>query len=217
MSSVHAIILPGGGYQGHAPHEAEPVAAWLESLGLSASVFRYPLNTRHPGPLDAVRAEIAARRAGGASRVGAVGFSAGGHLAGHAALASEPGDPGRPDFALLGYAISSMETDTYKPAQDVLLGPDASASLRRRTSLDRLAHPGAPPFFIWHTAEDIYVPPEHSYRLAASLAAHGVVHTLHVFEHGPHSLGLAIGAGETERWTQLAAAWLDEQSSGAGG
>ena len=217
MSSVHAIVLPGGGYQVHAPHEAEPVAAWLESVGLSATVFRYPLNTRHPGPLDAARAEVAARRAEGASRVGVVGFSAGGHLAGHAALAAQAGDPGRPDFALLGYAITSMETDTYKPAQDVLLGPDAPAGLRRSTSLDQLAHAGAPPFFIWHTAEDIYVPPEHTYRLAAALATHGVAHAVHVFERGPHSLGLATGSGETGRWTELAAAWLDEQSSGAGG
>ena len=123
MSSVHAIVLPGGGYQVHAPHEAEPVAAWLESLGLSASVFRYPLNTRHPGPLDAVRAEIAARRGDGASRVVAVGFCRRTSRR-HASLAGEPGDPGRPDFALLGYAITSMETDTYKRAQDVLLGPD---------------------------------------------------------------------------------------------
>src|SRR5258708_7992546 len=110
MLRVHAIVLPGGGYQVHAPHEAEPVAAWLESLGLSASVFRYPLNTRHPGPLDAVRAEIAARRAGGSSRVCAVAFSAGGHLAGHAALASSPGAPDRPHLAFLRYPISPMET-----------------------------------------------------------------------------------------------------------
>ena len=48
MPNSHAIVLPGGGYQVHAPHEAEPVAAWLESLGISASVFRYPLNTLHP-------------------------------------------------------------------------------------------------------------------------------------------------------------------------
>ena len=142
--------------------------------------FRCPLNTRHPAPLDAVRAEIAARRGDGAPRVGVVGFSAGGHLAGHAALASAPGGPGRPDFALLGYAITSMETDTYKPAQDVLLGPGAPAGLRRRTSLDRLIHRGAPPFFIWHTAEDVHVPPEHSYRLATALAAYSVAHTLHV-------------------------------------
>jgi acetyl esterase/lipase len=147
--------------------------------------------------------------------VGVVGFSAGGHLGGHAALTSEPGDPGRPDFALLGYAITSMETDTYKPAQDVLLGPEASASLRQQTSLDRLAHRGAPPFFVWHTAEDSYVPPEHSYRLATALAAHGVPHALHVFEHGQHSLGLAAGAGETERWTELAAAWIREHAARA--
>jgi acetyl esterase/lipase len=212
MQSSHAIVLPGGGYQVHAPHEAEPVAAWLESLGIPASVFRYPLNTRHPGPLNAVRAEIAGRRRQ-AAVVGVVGFSAGGHLAGQAALAGERGDPARPDFALLGYAITSMETDTYKPAQDLLLGPGASGQLRRQTSLDRLAHRGAPPFFIWHTAEDSYVPPEHSYRLAVGLAAHNVPHALHVFEHGQHSLGLAEGAGETERWKELAAVWLQEHTA----
>ena len=46
----------------------------------------------------------------------------------------------------------------------------------------------SPPFFLWHTAEDAYVPPEHTYRLAASLAAHGVPHTVHVFAHGPTAL-----------------------------
>ena len=34
--------------------------AWLESLGLGASVFRYPLHTRHPGPLAEVRADLIA-------------------------------------------------------------------------------------------------------------------------------------------------------------
>jgi hypothetical protein len=32
---------------------------------------------------------------------------------------------------------------------------------------------------------DAYVPPEHTYRLAASLAAHDVPHSAHVFAHGP--------------------------------
>jgi dipeptidyl aminopeptidase/acylaminoacyl peptidase len=66
----------------------------------------------------------------------------------------------------------------------------------------------APPFFIWHTAEDPYVPVEHSYRLAVALAAREVPHALHVFSQGPHSLGLAHGAGEPSIWTELAAAWL---------
>ena len=51
----HVIVLPGGGYRRHAPHEGEPVAAWLRGLGLEASVFAYPVLTRHPGVLDAVR------------------------------------------------------------------------------------------------------------------------------------------------------------------
>ena len=75
------IVLPGGGYAAHAPHEAEPIASWLTGLGIQASVFRYPLNVRHPVPLDALRAEIRRRRANGADRIGLIGFSAGGHLA----------------------------------------------------------------------------------------------------------------------------------------
>jgi hypothetical protein len=58
VASTHVIVLPGGGYAEHAPHEGEPVARWLTGTGLSASVFRYPLNVRHPAPLHAVRAEI---------------------------------------------------------------------------------------------------------------------------------------------------------------
>jgi acetyl esterase/lipase len=211
MNGTHAIVLPGGGYAAHAENEAEPVAAWLESLGLDASVFRYPLHTRHPGPLEAVRAEIRRVRDGGASHVGIVGFSAGGHLAGLAAL-TEGSDTGDcVDFVVLGYAITSMETETYRPARLILLGEDASPQLRRETSLDALVTPSAPPFFIWHTAEDIYVPPEHTYRLAAALAANGVPHAVHVFAHGPHSLGLAEDAGEAALWTTLAALWISEQ------
>ena len=51
---THMIVLPGGGYAAHAPHEAEPVARWLGEIGVQASVFRYPLNVRHPAPLDAL-------------------------------------------------------------------------------------------------------------------------------------------------------------------
>ena len=91
-----------------------------------------------------------------------------------------------------------METETYQPARVILLGEDATPALRRATSLDALVTESSPPFFLWHTAEDAYVPPEHTYRLAASLAAHRVPHATHVFAHGPHSLGLAR-APETRR------------------
>jgi acetyl esterase/lipase len=210
--STHMIVLPGGGYAEHAPHEAEPVARWLGEIGVQASVFRYPLHARHPGPLEALRGEISRRRAAGAQRIGLIGFSAGGHLAGLAALAPGAAPDQAVQFAVLGYAITSMETETYRPARLILLGPDASPRLRRSASLDALVTPQSPPFFIWHTAEDPYVPPEHTYRFASALAASHVAHAVHVFAHGPHGLGLARGAGDAANWTALASTWIHEQA-----
>jgi hypothetical protein len=177
VASTHMIVLPGGGYAGHSPHEAEPVARWLGEIGVQASVFRYPVNVRHPVPL-----------APGAAPDQTV------------------------QFAVLGYAITSMETETYRPARLILLGEDASPQLRRSTSLDALVTPASPPFFIWHTAEDAYVLPEHTYRLGAALAASQVPHAAHMFAHGPHGLGLAQGAGAAAIWTTLAGDWIHEQS-----
>ena len=216
MADAHVIVLPGGGYAEHAPHEAEPVVSWLAGIGIEASVFRYPLNVRHPVPLDALRAEIARRRAAGAQRIGLIGFSAGGHLAGLAALAPGAAPDQTVQFAVLGYAITSMQTETYRPARLILLGEDASPELRRSTSLDALVTPQSPPFFGWHTAADPYVPPEHTYRFASALAASGVPHAVHVFAHGPHGLGLAQDAGEAAIWTTLANAWIHEQASPPG-
>jgi acetyl esterase/lipase len=212
MSGTHVIVLPGGGYAGHARHEARPVARWLRRLGLQASVFRYPVNVRHPAPLLAVRAEIRRRRAAGAARVGLVGFSAGGHLAGLAALAPGAAAQEQVDFAVLGYALTSMETEIHRPATVILLGEDASPELRRATSLDALVTPGSPPFFLWHTADDPLVPAGHTGRLARALAAHGVPHAVHVFAHGPHGLGLARRAGDAASWTTLAGRWIHEQT-----
>jgi acetyl esterase/lipase len=213
VSGTHLVVLPGGGYAQHVAHEGEPIAEWLNGLGVvRASVFRYPLQVRHPEPLDALRAEIRHLRESGAERIGLIGFSAGGHLAGLAALAPGADRGEAVDFAVLGYAITSMETETYRPARLILLGDDASPALRRATSLDALVTPSAPPLFVWHTAEDAYVPAEHTYRLAASLAAHGVPHAVHVFAHGPHSLGLAQGSGDAAAWTTLAADWITENT-----
>jgi acetyl esterase/lipase len=212
---THLIVLPGGGYAQHAAHEGEPVVRWLKGLGFAASVFCYPLQARHPVPLRALQAEVRRLRQDGISRVGVMGFSAGGHLGGMVALAPDAGPYERVDFAVLGYAITSMETDTYRPARLILLGEDATPELRRATSLDALVTPSSPPFFIWHTAEDAYVPPEHTYRLARKLADNRVPHTVHVYAHGPHSLGLAEGSGDPATWTTFAASWMAEQSSQA--
>jgi acetyl esterase/lipase len=204
----HIIVLPGGGYHRHAPHEGEPVAAWLRSLGHDASVFEYPVLVRHPITNTAIQNEVRARRAAGADRVGVLGFSAGGHAGGLAALTST-GDAAI-DLAILCYPVVSMVFESHKGTRENLLGADASDALRRETSLELLVTSATPPMFIWHTAHDAVVPVDHSYVLGQALATAAVAHSLHVFPHGKHGIGLAEGEGTAEAWTALCGMWLDE-------
>ncbi|WP_251453966.1 prolyl oligopeptidase family serine peptidase [Microbacterium sp. Marseille-Q6648] len=204
----HIIVLPGGGYEALADHEGEPVAAWLRSLGIGASVFHYPVRTRHPSPLHAVRAEVAIRRSEGARRVGLVGFSAGGHAAAMAALAPGAKADERVDLAIVGYPVISMQLPTHQGSRHALIGSDADDELRKQTSADLLVDAGAPPFFVWHTAEDTSVTPEHSIRLVRALAEAGAPYELHIYQRGRHGIGLGEGFGTAQDWTRACAQWL---------
>ena len=205
------LVLPGGGYHDHADHEGEPVAAWLRTLGWRARTVIYPVQTRHPAPLDYLRAEIAAERSAGTQMVGVLGFSAGGHFAGHAALAPDGPARARPDFAILCYSVVSMVTATHQSSREQLLGADASDELRVSTSLELLVRPDSPPFFVWATAEDDMVPVvEHAYPLGAALARNGVSHEFHVFERGAHGVGFGEGL-PSKSWAELCARWLESR------
>ncbi|MBA4248412.1 MAG: xylan esterase [Microbacterium sp.] len=206
----HVIVLPGGGYAFRSDYEGEPVAEWLRSLGLEASVFDYPVQTRHPGPINAVRMRVAELRATGVERLGVLGFSAGGHLAGHAAAL------GLVDAAVLCYPVVSMMTPTHGGSRRELLGRWATRRARAATSVERLVTSSMPPTFVWHTAEDDAVPVEHPYLLGQALARHGVPHALHVYPRGEHGLGLVTGveggelAGTAANWTRDCEEWLRE-------
>lgn len=204
---MHVIVLPGGGYHRHAPHEGEPVAEWLRSRGHAASVFAYPVSTRHPGPLNAVRAEVRRVREAGAERIALLGFSAGGHAAGLAAYAPGSTAAERVDAVVLGYPVTSMMLPTHRGSREELLGAAASWETRRATSLDLLVTASAPPSFVWHTAGDRAVPVQHSYLLGMALAGAGVPHELHVLPGEVHGVGLATGE-PAGAWTASCAEWL---------
>lgn len=206
MPAKHIIVLPGSGYQRHAAHEGEPVVEWLRGLGYPASVLWYPVPARHPEPIRALEARIRQLRTEGVDKVAVLGFSAGGHLGGQAAL-TLAGDA-RVDAAILCYPVVSMLTDHHAISRRNLLGAEPTTQERRAVSLERLTTAEAPPFFIWHTEEDTSVPVEHSYLLAQALSSHGVGYELHVYPLGKHGAGLAEGIPGTQEWTELCARWL---------
>ena len=83
----HGAVLcaSGGGYERRADHEGDPIAMWLNSIGLSALSFITVAPYRHPYPLgDAQRAVRLVRHHAkewnvDPDRIGILGFSAGGH------------------------------------------------------------------------------------------------------------------------------------------
>lgn len=226
------LVLPGGAYAKLAPHEGEPVAAWLNTLGIHAAVLHYPTGYQTwPRPLHEARKALKALRSGALPvdrrRVGVLGSSAGGHLA--ALLATDspdvPGtDPltfaGRPDAAILAYPVTDLrETmlgrlpNLHTASAENLLGEDAPEEVRADLSIPTRVTPpeeeAMPDLFIWTTSDDAVVPALHALSLMTSLAVAGVPFEGHVFRTGRHGLGLAAEeAPDVAQWTTLAARWL---------
>lgn len=216
------LVLPGGGYARQADHEAEPVAAWLAGLGIHAYVLRYRVAPhRHPEPLEDAKGAMLRIRDGAlglavdGTRVGVLGFSAGGHLAATLSTAAAAGSATLdvratvPDLTVLCYPVVSCLDDPHQGSVDNLLGASPSGDLLRALSAELHVTAATPPAFVWHTADDEAVPVHHSLAYAGSLARAGVPAELHVFPHGRHGLGLAREVPGPDQWTALCAAWLD--------
>ncbi len=215
------LVLPGGGYARQADHEAEPVAAWLASLGIHAYVLRYRVAPhRHPAPLEDAKAALLQIRDGAhgldvdRGRVGVLGFSAGGHLAATLSTAVATGDAALdvqgavPDLSVLCYPVISCTEQVHQGSVDNLLGLAPSQELLREMSADLHVTAKTPPAFVWHTADDAAVPVQHSLSYAGSLMRAGVPAELHVFPQGRHGLGLAPEDPGPAQWTGLCAGWL---------
>ncbi len=205
-------------------------------MGLQAVVCNYRVRGEgaggkgygHPIPmLDAQRAIRTVRAKANEwnidpTCVGVIGFSAGGHLASTVSTHFDAGDPSsadpisrqssRPDFAILCYPVIVFDKPyTHKGSQKNLLGENADPLLVASLSNESMVTKETPPTFLLHTTEDKVVEVENSLDYYLALKRMGVPAELHVFQKGPHGVGLAKAIPGTNAWPKLCEAWLKQQ------
>lgn len=233
------LILPGGGFSQVSHQEGPPVAAWLNSIGISAVVLEYSVSSDEgPGtyPRPQQQANYAMRWLRvhapelniDPKKIGVMGFSAGGNIAAGVSHGFERSewllDPdqclanvsARPDASILAYGILSSFS-LYQPRASMgnLFGAQqVGTELQRSICWDDDVHPEAPPTFLWHTVADSTVPVENSYHMAIALQQAQIPHELHVFPCGEHGIGLGTihsrRQGSADQWRGLAERWLRE-------
>ena len=205
------IVCPGGGYRVLASdHEGLQVARALNRIGITAFVLRYRVGTRYGTDislLDGLRAVRFVRhhaKKWGISRVGILGFSAGGHLAVSVGTYVDEGKQAvrdsvdrescRPDFLVPIYAVTNgikrgRKADEYTPA-------DINVSAN------------TPPTFLVHTHEDQIVSPAQSILFYEAMLEAGAQCELHIYGYGEHGVGLAVGDPEVSEWFSAMQGWL---------
>jgi acetyl esterase/lipase len=222
------IVCPGGGYGALAMnHEGRQVANFLNSIGITAFVLKYRLGPKYHHPVEIGDAQRAVRLVRSRAvefhvdvdKVGVMGFSAGGHLASSVgthfdagkADAADPIDKmgSRPDFLVLGYPVISFTTPyTHKGSLKNLLGDSPDPELVKSLSSELQVTAQTPPTFLFTTSGDTAVPAENSVMFYLALHKAGVPAELHVFEKGPHGVGLGGMDAALQEWPRLLVIWF---------
>jgi acetyl esterase/lipase len=222
------VVCPGGGYGALSmDKEGDQVARWLNSVGVAAFVLKYRLGPRYHHPIELGDAQRAIRtvryRAADyrvlPDRVGIMGFSAGGHLASTAGTHFDAGDPAaadpidriasRPDFLVLVYPVISFTTPyVHRGSMRNLLGDNPDPKLVENLSNELQVTPQTPPTFLFHTNADTTVPAENSALFYMALRKAGVPAEMHIYEQGPHGVGLAATDEALSSWPARLADWL---------
>ena len=233
------IVCPGGSYLWHdMSGEGKDVGEWLQHNGISAFVLRYRTagvgafltpyryvfrGNRYPDALnDLLRAmqyvkAHSAELGIDASRVAAMGFSAGGHLVMSAAelLPREQ----RPWFVVPVYPVVTMtEACVHRRSRRALLGDSRlrSRQLRDLLSLERHVPADCPPVFLVNCKDDPVVDCRNSELLDSALTRQQVPHRYIQYQTGGHGFGASDhkGTAECRQWKEEFMAWFRRLEEG---
>jgi len=199
-------------------------------MNVTAFVLKYRLGPRYHRPIELGDVQRGIRWVRAHSekygfkpdRIGLVGFSAGGHLASTAGTHFDDGkldatDPidrvsSRPDFLILAYPVITMLPPyAHEGSVANLLGENASLELRKQLSNERNVTAQTPPTFLLSTSEDTVVAPENTVEFYLALRKAGVPAEMHVFEKGPHGVGMDLENPVLGIWPTLLTNWLRQR------
>jgi endo-1,4-beta-xylanase len=226
------IVAPGGGHrQLVMEKEGWEVADWLNDRGIAAIVLKYRLSRVEGSSyrldkepyLDAARSVRLVRSRApewgiDPKRIGFIGFSAGGEVAGMIGLKYDAGDPAaadpvqrvssRPDFNVLIYPFYRPGSAPFRPGQP---RPQGSWALLPVVNNEAFPVPGdAPPTFMICTGDDpSHVVPTVQFYL--ELQAHKVPAEMHIYDYGEHGFGLRATkkpGAPVETWPVRMMEWL---------
>ena len=205
------VICPGGGHSILAYDlEGTEVAEWLNEIGVTGIVLKYRVPGRDPekrwfaAVQDGQRAMSLVRNKAAEwgldpKRIGLLGFSAGGQVAGMVSILDqrqyEPLDDvdkvsSRPDFSVLIYPGLMDERGQAKLREEVKITKDS------------------PPMFFVHAFDD-GVSVFNTLLFATELKKVGVTAEVHVYATGGHGYGMRHVDGQpVTDWPKPCEAWL---------
>jgi len=230
-NGTSVVVCPGGGYGGLSfDYEGHKIAKWLNSNGIAAFIVRYRCMAggyNHPYPLLDAQRSIRMVRSKATefnidpSKIGIIGFSAGGHLASTTGTHFDAGKEDakdaidkvscRPDFMILIYPVITMTQDfCHTGSRDNLLGANPDKKLLESMSSELQVTPQTPPTFLVHTEQDTCVPAENSISFYLALRKANVPAELHVFQKGEHGYNLGEQMPTASAWPDMCLKWLKD-------
>ena len=224
------IICPGGSYH-HLGlfHEGFKTAKWFNNLGVTAFVLKYRLSRggyHHPAMIEDLQRSIqwvklhADEYNIDTSKIGVMGFSAGGHLAvmGGAFQNENFLAPRninttvslKPNFVVAIYPVISMQDSlAHKRSRKSLLTKSYTPEERDKLSLELQIPSNMPPVFLLASKDDDVVNYKNSVVLSKALEKQNNTFKFLLFETGGHGYGLKeTHFTKTSKWTLKLQRWL---------